>query len=158
MEVWSFFVQREFGFPSFRTAQGAYFQVEVSGYLDTCGPFLVVDVSPVSRTSVKRHSPWAVLGQGCKAAGGSGAGTADVSSTAGCGGDARVPVPIRGRQAFWGKGSAGAQADGQPGVAGLGRCPAGLCGLGLPVVEPAQVMQCFSRHGSSLPHYGPGAD
>lgn len=101
-EVWSFFVQREFGIPSFRTAQGAYFQVEASGYLDPCGPFLVVDMSPVSRMSLKRHSPWAVLGQGCKAAGGSGAGTADVASTAGGGGDARVPVPVRGGQAFWG--------------------------------------------------------
>lgn len=146
------------GFPVSGLPKELIFRLKPLVYLDPCGPFLIVDVSPVSRTSVKRHSPWAVLGQRCKAAGGSGAGTADVSSTAGCGGDARVPVPIRGGQAFWGKGSAGAQADGQPGVAGLGWCPAGLCGLGLPVVEPAQVMQCFSRHGSGLPHCGPGAD
>ena len=51
-------VQREFGVPSFRTAQGAYFQVAASAYLGPCGPLLVVDVSPVSRTSLKRRSLW----------------------------------------------------------------------------------------------------
>lgn len=72
-----------------------------------------------------------------------------MASSAGCGGDALVPVPIRGGQAFWGEGSACIQAGGQPGECRAGTVPAGLCGL--PVVEPAQVTQSFSRHGSSLP-------
>lgn len=137
VEVWSFPVQREVGIPSFRTAQGAYFQVEASGYLDPCGPFLVVDMSPVSRTSLKRRSPWAVSDRVLRQqVGQEGALLAwpppwAVVGTLGC------PCPLEAGRPSGPRALLALRPVGSRGSAGPGRCPAGLCGL--PAIEPAQV-------------------
>ena len=123
MEVWSFFVQREFGIPSFRTAQGAYFQVEACSYLGPCGPFLVVDVSPVSRTSLKRRSPWAVWHRALRQQAGQQGALLTWPPARAVLGTLWCPCPLEVGRPSGARALRAFRLVGSRGSAGLGRCP-----------------------------------
>lgn len=100
MQIWYFFVQREFQSPAFSDYPRGLFSSFNSCYFVSGGSLLSVDISPVFRILMRTRLPWASLGPGSEAGGGAAPrpvrseATSDLISAPVPGGDQTFPCTV----------------------------------------------------------------